>query len=183
MAKISYGSLKLKVKNDTDTFEFGGKQVEVLKYLPAPDKYDLIHVSLQKSKNHDTGLYDEFLLDVFFHLNLVYMYTNLTFTENQRDDELKIYDCFKSNGFFDAFLKVMPEEEYNELWEMMNLIKAETVQYESGAAAVLKKFVTDLPANAEAAANFMSNFKEEDYQHAMQFANAIGFDPTKGKTN
>ena len=33
MAKITYASLKLKIDNSVDTFDFNGNTIEVLKYL------------------------------------------------------------------------------------------------------------------------------------------------------
>ena len=47
--KVSYANMKLKVNTSVKTFDFGGQKVEVLQYLPAQDKYDLLMVTLQKS--------------------------------------------------------------------------------------------------------------------------------------
>ena len=94
MSKVSYANLKLKVNNEVKTFNFNGTEVEVLNYLPTEDKYDLIMISLQKA--NEDGIYNPLLLDVFFHLNLVYMYTNLSFTTKQKEDEFKLYDTLKS---------------------------------------------------------------------------------------
>ena len=83
--KVSYANMKLKVNTEVKTFDFGGQKVEVLQYLPAQDKYDLLMVTLQKSL--ENGAYNEFKLNLYFELNLVYMYTNISFTEKQREDE------------------------------------------------------------------------------------------------
>ena len=37
------------------------------------------------------------------------MYTNISFTEKQREDEYKLYDSLKSNGFFDSFYQALNE--------------------------------------------------------------------------
>ena len=47
--KASYANMKLKVNTEVDTFDFKGQTIEVLKYLPARDKYDLLMITLQKS--------------------------------------------------------------------------------------------------------------------------------------
>ncbi len=73
----------------------------MLQYLPAQDKYDLLMITLQKSL--ENGAYNEFKLNLYFELNLVYMYTNISFTEKQREDEFKLYDTLESNGFYKLF--------------------------------------------------------------------------------
>jgi hypothetical protein len=93
--------MKLKINSEVKTFDFCGQKVEVPQYLPARDKYDLLMITLQNS--FEDGIYNEFKLNLYFELNLVYMYTNISFTEKQREDEFKLYDNLKSNGFFELF--------------------------------------------------------------------------------
>ena len=119
--KVSYANMKLKTKNSVKTFDFCGQKIEVLKYLPAQDKYDLLMVTLQKSL--EGNIYNDFKLDLFFELNLVYMYTNITFTEKQREDEFKLYDNLKSNGFFELFYNALDETEYNDLLDQLTLLR------------------------------------------------------------
>ena len=79
MAKVTFASLKLKVNNDIKTFNWEDKEIEVGQYLPISDKSDLIAITLQKSKINE--FYNPILVDMYFHLHIVYMYTNLTFTD------------------------------------------------------------------------------------------------------
>ena len=88
--KVSYANMKLKVNTAVKTFKFCEQEIEVLQYLPARDKYDLLMVTLQKALEEDG--YNEFKLNLYFELNLVYMYTNISFTEKQSEDEFKLYD-------------------------------------------------------------------------------------------
>ena len=113
MAKVSYANLKLKTSTEVNTFEFQGHTVEVLRYLPIDDKYDLVMIALQKAEQD--GIYNPILFDMYFHLYLVYMYTNLTFTEKNKENELKIYDCLQSTGFITALLNEIPDSEYETL--------------------------------------------------------------------
>ena len=168
MAKISYANMKLKINTDVNTFDFCGQKVEVLKYLPAQDKYDLLMITLQKS--YEDGIYNDFKLNLYFSLNLVYMYTNISFTEKQREDELKLFDNLKSNGFFDKFYEALEDDEYNELFDQLNEIKDSLVYYNSGVNSILEKFINDLPANAEAAAKLVESFDPEQYKAVVDFA-------------
>lgn len=166
--KISYANMKLKVNTEVKTFEFGGQKVEVLQYLPAQDKYDLLMVTLQKSI--ENGAYNEFKLNLYFELNLVYLYTNISFTEKQREDELKIYDNLKSNGFFDLFYENINENEYNELLNQLTILKADTMSYRTSAGAVLNNIIDNLPANAAAAAEIVGSFDPNQYKAVVDFA-------------
>jgi hypothetical protein len=166
--KVSYANMKLKVNTSTKTFDFGGQKVEVLQYLPAQDKYDLLMVTLQKSL--EDNIYNEFKLNLYFELHLVYMYTNISFTEKQREDEFKLYDTLKSNGFFEKFYQVINEDEYNELFEQLNAIKNASFKNKRSVAAIISGLIDDLPANAEAAAKIVESFDPNQFKAVVDFA-------------
>ena len=165
--KVSYANMKLKVNTEVKTFDFGGQKVEVLQYLPAQDKYDLLMVTLQKSL--ENGAYNEFKLNLYFELNLVYMYTNISFTEKQREDEFKLYDTLKSNGFYEPFFQAINEDEYNELFAQLNAIKEASSAYRMSAGALISQLIDDLPANAEAAAKIVENFDPKQFKAVVDF--------------
>ena len=166
--KASYANMKLKVNTEVKTFKFGGQEIEVLQYLPAQDKYDLLMITLQKSI--EEGAYNEFKLNLYFELNLVYMYTNISFTEKQREDEFKLYDTLKSNGFYELFYAALNEDEYNELFNQLNVIKQTSSEHRMSAGAVIGKIIDDLPANAAAAAKIVESFNPNQFKAVVDFA-------------
>jgi len=166
--KVSYANMKLKLNTDVNTFDFKGQKIEVLKYLPAQEKYDLLMITLQESL--ENGAYNEFKLNLYFELNLVYMYTNISFTEKQREDELKLYDNLKSNGFFDLFYQAIEEQEYNELLTQLNTLKEDTMSYRKSVASIIHDLVNNLPKNAEAAAKIVESFDPNKYKAVVDFA-------------
>lgn len=168
--KVSYANLKLKPISTTSSFEFGGQEIEVLNYLPIEDKYDLVMITLQKAEQD--GVYNPLLLDLYFHLHLVYMYTNLSFTDKQKENEPKIYDTLTSNGFFDKFFEVLDEVEYDELMSYIEELQNMTLHYKNTAGAVLQSIIQDLPKNAQAAADIVKNFDPKQYQAVIDFATA-----------
>lgn len=170
MAKISYANLKLKPISTTSSFEFGGQEIEVLNYLPIEDKYDLVMITLQKAE--EDGIYNPLLLDLYFHLHLVYMYTNLSFTEKQKENEPKIYDTLVSNGFFDKLLNVFNENEYDELMGYIHELMDMNLTYKNTAGAILQSIIQDLPRNAKAAAEIVESFDKSKYQAVIDFATA-----------
>jgi hypothetical protein len=125
-------------------------------------------ITLQKSL--ENGAYNEFKLNLYFELNLVYMYTNISFTERQREDEFKLYDTLKSNGFFEPFFQAMNEEEYNELFAQLNTIKDASSANRMSMGAVISQLINDLPAQAEAAAKIVEGFDPSQYKAVLDFA-------------
>lgn len=179
MGKISYANMKLKTDTSVNTFDFEGNKIEVLKYLPIEDKYDLIMITLQKAE--ENGVYNPLKLDIYFHLHLVYMYTNLSFTDRQRENELKLYDCLASNGFISQFMNTIEDEEYNYLFQMMQDTVNDYMNYRTTAGAVIQSLINDLPKNAEAAAKIVDSFNPEKYEQVIQFAEAAnGGRPLRG---
>ena len=170
MSKISYANLKLKTNSEVKTFDFNGEQVEVLQYLPISDKYDLVMITLQKSK--EDNIYNQLKLDMFFHLHLVYLYTNLSFTDKQRENEFKIYDTLQSNGFIDKMIENIPQEEYDALFNLVEKQSKIEMKYTTTAASILSKLIDDLPKNAEAAMKIVDNFDPDKFQAVKDFAKA-----------
>lgn len=170
MGKISYANMKLKVNNDIKTFDFNGNEVEVLSYLPIEDKFDLVMVTLQQSLID--GIYNSIKLEMYFNLNLAYMYTNISFTEKQKEDAEKIYNVLKTNGFFDKMIEIIPDEEYEELIGYIEEEIEKNMRYNTSAAAVVKSVINDLPTQAQAAMNIVNNFDKEKFQEVVQFAQA-----------
>lgn len=166
--KVSYANMKLKTNTTVNTFEFCGQKIEVLKYLPAADKYDLLMITLQKSL--EGNIYNEFKLNLFFELNLVYMYTNISFTEKQREDEFKLYDTLRSNGFFELFYEALDDKEYEELFDQIAELKITMEKSKNSIAGVISNIIEDLPVNAEAAAKIVENFDPSQFQAVVDFA-------------
>ena len=54
-------------------------------------------------------------LNVFLHLEIIFNYTNISFTDKQKEDLVKLYDILESNHIFTTVIDALPEEEYNTL--------------------------------------------------------------------
>lgn len=173
MAKVTFASLKLKIKDDIKTVDLGDKVLEVKQYLPAEDKYDLIMITLQESKENN-GVYNQFKMDMFFHLNLVFMYSNIQFTDKQKEDLVKLYDLLESNGIIAAVVAAIPEDEYNYLFDTMGDVAEAYGKYNNSFAGVVNNFMINMPINAAETAKIVENFDPEKYGEVINFAKAIG---------
>ena len=168
--KVSFANLKLKVDKEVKIVDFNGAQIEVMQYLPIADKKDLVDITLQKAE--ENGIYDPIQVDMYFHLHIIYMYTNLSFTDKQKEDEAKLYDLLESNGLIAAVLGVMNEHEYSILYAWIMDKQKKIMKYKNTAGAVLQSVINDLPRNAEAAAQIVQSFDPNKYQEVINFATA-----------
>lgn len=171
MAKVTYASLKLKTDTSVKEVEFNGSKIGVLQYLPVDDKYSLVNITLQKSK--DGSIYHPLKKDMYFHLNLVYLYTNLSFTDKQREDESKLYDTLQSSGLLSLILENIPEEEYETLYSFIEEYERDILNYQNTIAGIVANIIESLPARAEEMQKIVDNFNPENFQEVLNFANAI----------
>lgn len=168
---INYSELGLKTSNEVKVYPWKRTNITISKYLPIGDKYDVVMITLQKSL--EDGIYNPIKLDMFFHLNLIYIYTNLIFTEEERADEEHLFDEIVSSGFLDEFLKHINKEDYDEMLKYIKDISELKMKYSNSAGGILNRFVTDLPQQAEAVQKIIDNFDKEKYQNVIDFAKSV----------
>lgn len=162
---MQYKDLNLKI--NTETKKVSGLDIEVLQYLPIQDKIDLVEIALQKAEQD--GVYNEMRLEMYFNLYIIYLYTDLIFNDEQRADEVTLYNELESNDIISKVIAVIPEDEYNLLFDTLQIMKKANTKYKNSVASVLNSFVQDLPKNAESAMNIMQNFNPDDYKEIQNF--------------
>ena len=170
MTKTTYASMKLKVNTETKEIDFNGNKIEVLQYLPIDDKYSLLNITLQKAK--EGAIYNPLKKDMFFHLHLIYMYTNLVFTDKQREDESKIYDTLVSNGLLDKVLEAIPDTEFDTLYSYLNEQEKIILTYKNTVGGVITEIIDNLPLQAEQMQKIVDNFDPQKFQNVLDFAKA-----------
>ena len=168
--KVSFTNLKLKVNTEVNTFQFGENKtkIEVLKYLPIEDKNDLIHIALQNAE--EDGIYNDVLLEMYFNLYIIYFYTNINFTDKQKEDPAKLYDQMQSNGLITSVIEAMDNDEYANLLTSLEVIRDANLTYKNTAGAVLQSVIQDLPRNAAAAAEIVNNWNPEQFKEVRRLA-------------
>ena len=114
MAKVSLTKLGLKVNQEIKTIEFNGQIIEVKQYLPSNEKLELISDVINFSAD-DNNFANPVKVSVFTTLEILFHYTNITFTEKQKEDLVKLYDLVISNGLMSEIIKAIPEGEYAEV--------------------------------------------------------------------
>ena len=177
MAKVSFGTLKLKKQEATTTIKIADKDIEVLNYLPIEDKYDLIQATLQQSVE---GIgFNEILIEMNFYLNVVFLYSNISFTETQKEDRYKLYDILESNGVINEIVNAIPVQEFKSLMDSFDLEKKRVGRENRSSAGILNNIISKLPNKAQETSDILKNINFEDMKDVVNFANELGINIPK----
>lgn len=116
MAKVSFSKLGLSKNNTIKNFEYNGQNIEVKQYLPINDKATLVAQILSCVLNNDENRFANPLqIEVFTLLGVIEKYTNITFTDKQKEDPAKLYDLIVSSGLWGEIANILNVEDYNAL--------------------------------------------------------------------
>lgn len=172
---MNFTDLNLTFPNEEKTIIINDQQIKILSYLPISDKNDLISITLQKAET-ETGVYNDILLDMYFHLNIIYLYTDINFSDEDKKDEFALYDILETNEIINKVIAAIGEQEYQSLKDYLEQVKWHNNKFKMSAAGIIKTLSEDLPKNAIAAQEIINNFKPEQYQAVTQFAKAVNGD-------
>jgi hypothetical protein len=168
---MNYSDLNLKVNTDCNTISIlPGCDINVLKYASIEEKSDIIHLALQDSE--ENGLFNLFKIKMFFALYIIYTYTDLEFSQEEKDDPTTLYDKLKSTGVLDAIMGAMETTEYDDLVVTLEKTMKIKLEYSNTIIALLRSFIQDLPTNATEAKNIIEQFDPAAFQKVIDFATA-----------
>jgi hypothetical protein len=114
MAKVSFTKLGLKQNQETTKIFFNEQEIEVKQYLSINDKLALISNVINKSADNN-NFANPVKISLFTTLEILYYYTNINFTDKQKEDPVKLYDLVISTDLVKKIISAIPEAEYNEV--------------------------------------------------------------------
>lgn len=156
MAKVPFSKLKCKINEDTIPLQIGEETIAVKQYLPIQEKLELIGNVIMAAHEQDENYSNPVKAGVYRDLEVIFAYTNISFTEKQKEDLPKLYDMLYSSGVITEVLKNIPEDEYMEIvFGVRDSIEA-IYKYQNSILGVLDTIKTDysnLQFNAEAIKN------------------------------
>lgn len=145
MAKVSLTKLGLKVNQDIKNIKFNEQIIEVKQYLPVNDKLELISNVINAA--HDKNNFSNPVkVSVFTALEIMYAYTNINFTDKQKEDPTKLYDMLISSGLVAAVVNAIPEVEYNEILRGVSDSIDAVYTYQNSVMGILDAVSTDYSA-------------------------------------
>ena len=114
MAKVSFTKLGLKKNEEVGILHINEQDIEVKQYLPINEKLELIS-SVINSAADENNFSNPVKENVFLTLEILYHYTNINFTDKQKEDPVKLYDLAVSSGLVNKVTDLIPEEELDEV--------------------------------------------------------------------
>lgn len=142
MAKVSFTKLGLKVNQDIKQIEFNGQIIEVKQYLPVNEKLELISDVINLSAD-DNNFANPVKVSVFTALAVIEYYTNINFTEKQKEDPTKVYDSFVSNGIMQTIVETIPEVEYDTILRGIKESTEAVYNYRNSVMGILDVVAAD----------------------------------------
>lgn len=115
MAKISFTKLKCKVETSIAHVEWEGETIEVKQYLPIQEKLALIGRVIMQAHEQDENYSNPVKVDVFRELEMIFAYTNISFTDKQKEDLPKLYDMIYCSGLLKAIKDAIPSDEISDI--------------------------------------------------------------------
>lgn len=145
MAKVSLTKLGLKVNQDVKNIEFNEQTIEVKQYLPINEKLELIS-SVINSAADENNFSNPVKENVFLTLEILYHYTNINFTDKQKEDPVKLYDLVVSSGLVNKVTDLIPEEELDEVINGVAQSVKAIYTYRNSALGILESISQDYSA-------------------------------------
>lgn len=142
MAKIGFTKLSLKRKNEVKTITINNNQIEIKQYLPVNEKLDLIARVINGA--HDQNNFpNPIKIEVIGTLEMIMAYTNISFTEKQKEDIPKLYDLLEENGVIKDIISQIPEDEYNFIIDGINKTVDAVYTYNNSILGILESVSQD----------------------------------------
>ncbi len=155
METIIFDSLNLNINDEVKKIKIADKEIAVKNYLSIDDKVTLIQLVLQQAT--DSDIYNSLLLEAYFNLYLVFFYTNLEFTDEQKENALDTYDLLESNGVIDLVINAIDKEEYEDLYDALLEQRDLNIKYQTSVTYSVSHLINSFN-------DFTKNLNEYDYQ-------------------
>ena len=145
MATQKIGLTKLGLKKNTNLIplEWGDQIIQIKEYLPIEDKIGVIERIVNQSLD-DNNFANPARIMINTVLEIIFAYTNINFTDKQKEDRLGLYDLLVSSELW----KVIENElaEVGELSIIQITVREvidEIYKYKNSALGILQAIQTD----------------------------------------
>ena len=142
MAKLSFNKLGLTKNQDIVNITFNDQVIEVKQYLPVNDKLQLISNVINQSAD-DNNFANPIKVSVFTVLEMIDFYTNISFTEKQKEDPAKLYDLIISNNLAKTITGAIPQVELDELMSGIKDSVEAIYKYKNSVLGIMEAISTD----------------------------------------
>ena len=147
MAKVPFSKLQACINGSDCTVGYYNKageeiRYEVTYYLPIKEKLELVSRIINQAID-DNGFYNPMRVKLYMVLEVVYAYTNLSFTEKMKEDLFKLYDILVSTGIFNDIVSVIREKDWKEIQENVWTTIDNIYKYRNSVMGILESVSAD----------------------------------------
>ena len=147
MAKVPFSKLQASVDGCATGISYCNKAgedilYEVKHYLPIKEKLELVSKIINQSVD-ENNFYNPMRVKIFMVLEIVYAYTNLSFTEKMKEDPFKLYDILVSTGIFTDIVNVISEKDWAEIQDNVWSTIKNIYDYKNSVMGVLEAVSSD----------------------------------------
>jgi hypothetical protein len=143
MAKVSFTKLGLSKNQDVKIVPWNGQDVEVKQYLPINDKLNLIANVINYAHDGNKNFSNPVQVSVYTALEILYAYTNINFTDKQKEDTAKLYDLVHGSGLLAEIISNIPEDEYEDVLDGIADSIDAIYSYQNSVLGILETVKTD----------------------------------------
>ena len=141
MAKVGFNKFKLKMPEPTGMV-FNDIEIEVKRYLPINDKLNMIGTVIENAAD-ENKFFNVGKLELFYTLEVIKNYTNITFTDKQLKDPCNLYDLIKTNDLFDRIVEIIGIEEIDHGYNMLMTTVDAIYKYNNSIMGILETISQD----------------------------------------
>ena len=143
MAKIAFSKFKCKINEAEVPVQIGEETIMVKQYLPIQEKLGLIGRVMKLAHDQDYNFSNPVKVDVYRDLEVLFAYTNISFTEKQKEDLPKLYDLLASTNIIGSVMAAIPEQEMNMVCTGIYRSIESFYQYQNSILGILDTISTD----------------------------------------
>lgn len=142
MAKLAFTKLSLSKNQEVKIVEFNGQDIEIKQYLPVNDKFEVIGNIINRSAD-DNNFANPLKVEIFTALEIISAYTNISFTEKQKEDPSKLFDLVVSSGLYKEIICAIPHTEIESLQCYIDSTIDAVYKYRNSIMGLLENITTD----------------------------------------
>lgn len=143
MAKVPFSKFKCKINTDQVPIEINGETVNVRQYLPVNDKLALVGRVIELAHDQDYNFSNPIKVEIYTDLEIIYAYTDITFTDKQKEDTGKLYDLLLSSGILLKVKEAIPFEEIKDIYEGVEKSIESFYKYQNSVLGIMDTIKND----------------------------------------
>lgn len=143
MAKVPFTKLKCKINTNEIPVQIGDETIAVKQYLPIQEKLALIGRVIEQAHEQDKNYSNPVKIGVFIDMEIIFAYTNISFTDKQKEDISKLYDMLYSSKIMEDIISQIPVEELKVIIEGVEKTTKSVYSYQNSVLGILDTLKTD----------------------------------------